>query len=277
MVRWWIKSFILGLGRLLLCNVLWMSNAKGGAAFLLPQMVHLCICIIKNVPALASSQHWAKCYSYSWEFVFRLALFTGWWVFFGGRVCFSLGGGAGGVFVVGCDDERGSFCEFYFGFWWRGKQGICQPVTQLYWNMMQTASIWSTEGAEKIFWGGLEISKLVFKEELVSLKNHPVNNRVCCCCRSSVSGRLSHYPKYYTLKVTSVLLKNYLVFFNSQQSIKRTVLECGPSLQRHFYICTLLEVWAANVHTSCISIFALSSFILFFLIFLNKPEHMCPV
>lgn len=82
-----------------------------------------------------------------------------------------------GVFFVGWGLERGSFCEFYFGFWWIRKQGICQPVTQLYWNMIQTASIWSTEGAEKFFWGGLEISKPVFKEGLVSLKNHPVNSR----------------------------------------------------------------------------------------------------
>lgn len=37
----------------------------------LPQTARSCICIIKNVPALASSQYWAKCSSFSWEFVFQ--------------------------------------------------------------------------------------------------------------------------------------------------------------------------------------------------------------
>lgn len=97
-----------------------------------------------------------------------LALFTGCFLL----VCSSWGAVVG-VFLVGWGLERGSFCEFYFGFWWIRKQGICQPVTQLYWNMIQTASIWSTEGAEKFFWGGLEISKPVFKEGLVSLKKSP--------------------------------------------------------------------------------------------------------
>lgn len=74
-----------------------------------------------------------------------LALCTGYFLFFGSVP--SWGGHSWGVFV-GWGFGRGSFCEFYFGFWWIRKQGICQPVTQWYWNMMQTASVWSTEGAE---------------------------------------------------------------------------------------------------------------------------------
>lgn len=98
------------------------------------------------------------------------------WLFLTGL--FLPGGGARwGVFLWGGGLKEGVFCEFYFGFGWIRKQGICQPVTQLYWNMIQTASNWSTEGAEKFFWGGLEISKPVFKEGLVSLKNRCVNNR----------------------------------------------------------------------------------------------------
>lgn len=167
MVRWQIKSFILGLGGYSCAR----CSRQGDAASLPPQTAHLCICIIKNVPALASSQYWAKCSSHSWEFVFLGWLYLLVGGFFGGDLF--LPGGPSGVFFVGCGDEGRSFCEFYFGFWWVEKQGICQPATQLYWNMMQTASIWSTEGAEKIFWGGLEISKPVFKEGLVSLKKSP--------------------------------------------------------------------------------------------------------
>lgn len=135
------------------------------------------------------------------------------------------GGPQWGVFV-GWGFERGSYCEFYFGFWWIRKQGICHPVTQLYWNMMQTASIWSTEGAEKFFWGGLEISKAVFKEGLVSFKNHPANNVIS----SPIHGPPSQNPEYYTLKVASMIFKKLLCALYSQENIKKNTLECGPSL-----------------------------------------------
>lgn len=46
-------------------------------------------------------------------------------------------GGTVGAFIEEGWEGR-SFCEFYFGFGWIGIQGICQPSTQLYWNMMQT-------------------------------------------------------------------------------------------------------------------------------------------
>lgn len=190
----------------------------------MPQTAPLCICIIKNVPALASSQYGAKCYSFSWEFVFQ-----GWlYLLFPlspPSGLFLPGGPQWGVFV-GWGFERESYCEFYFGFWWIRKQGICHPVTQLYWNMMQTASIWSTEGAEKFFWGGLEISKAVFKEGLVSLENHPANNAIS----SPIHGPPSHYPEYYTLKVASTIFEKLLCALYSQENIKKNMLECGPSL-----------------------------------------------
>lgn len=161
-----------------------------------------------------------------------LALFTGWWflflVFFGGEggVYFSLGVPMD-CFFVGYGDEGRSFSEFYFGFWWIGKQGICQPVTQLYWNTMP--QIWSTEGAEKIFWGGLEISTPVFKEGLVSLKNHPVNNRVRCCYLSSHkgSGPLSPIQRHHTRKEAIMILKFMLCSLISKRVLRGICLSVG--------------------------------------------------
>lgn len=193
-----------------------------------------------------------------------LALFTGCFLL----SCSSLGGRRG-VFFVGWEFERGSFCEFYFGFWWTGKQGICQPVTQLYWNMMQTASIWSTEGAEKIFWGGLEISKPVFKEGLVSLKNYPVNNgwMLLCLLPSMASKSLptASHSEGGQYDIEKLLCIPYF-----QESIKSSMLECGLSLQSHSYMGAQLGgARAANVWPGCISIFVLSSLFSFFLF----PEY----
>ena len=159
--------------------------------------------------------------------------------------------------------------ELYFGFWWIRKQGICQPVTQLYWNIMQTASIWSTEGAEKFFRGGLEISKPVFKEGLVCLKNHPVNNSYVVS--SPIHGPSNPLPRVLHSK-------------SSQYDIlKITLCPLFPgdyweehACMRAFFINSFLHMCTVRHGLQMFeqAVFPYLHCPVYFLIFLNMPEHM---
>lgn len=90
-VRWQIKYFFPGSGEATPMQYT-VDKKHRLAATSQPQLAHLCICIIENVTALASSQYWAKCYSCSWEFVFHAGS-TGFFFF----VCFFPGWGHSGV------------------------------------------------------------------------------------------------------------------------------------------------------------------------------------
>lgn len=105
-----------------------------------------------------------------------------------------------------------------------------------------------------------------------SQKNHPVDNRSVLASPLH-PWSLKSLPKVSQSKGSQYAVKKKLhCVLSSQGSMKRTMLECGPSLESHFYICRHLGAWAARVSYVCIvhSVFL-------FAICLNMPEHMCPV
>ena len=156
-----------------------------------------------------------------------LALFTGWWflflVFLAGEGCLFLPGGPSGVFFCGVWWWRREF--FWVLFWIlvtrkAGNLPACYSVI-----LKHDASDLEHRRCWKIFWGGLEISTYVFKEGLVSLKNHPVNNRVRCCYLSSHKGSLTQ--RHHTRKVAIMILKFMLCSLISKRVLKGICLWVG--------------------------------------------------
>lgn len=88
-VRWKTGSFVLG------CAIYLDQGIRQHQGCCDSSASGSCICIIKNVPALASSQYSAKCQSYSWGFVFQGWLYLLDFFFF----CFFLPG-AGAQWVL---------------------------------------------------------------------------------------------------------------------------------------------------------------------------------
>lgn len=111
-VRWQIKSFILGLGRLLLCNILKTRNTKGGYSVSDSPFMHL---YYKKCASSSKLAILSKVLQFQLGICLSgLALFTVLflWPFL---VCSSLGGHSG-VFLCGGGFERGSFVSSILDF-----------------------------------------------------------------------------------------------------------------------------------------------------------------